>query len=73
MIEPASTVTARSRRQSRRRRGDPALAAFLGLIDRDIAAGRNIRDLPAGLVAVLQRAISDGADDPRPVRRMKKR
>jgi antitoxin PrlF len=35
---------------------DPALAAFLGLIERDVAAGRNVRDLPAGLAAALRRA-----------------
>jgi len=36
---------------------DPALTAFLGLIEKDIAAGRNVRDLPAGLAASLRRAI----------------
>jgi antitoxin PrlF len=35
---------------------DPALAAFLGLIEKDIAAGRNVRDLPAGTAAALRRA-----------------
>jgi antitoxin PrlF len=35
---------------------DPALAAFLALIERDIAAGRNIRDLPAGIGTELRRA-----------------
>lgn len=38
---------------------DPALAAFLGLIEQDIAAGRNLRDLPAGLTAALRRAIKE--------------
>ncbi len=36
---------------------DPALAAFLRLIEKDIAAGRNIRDLPAGVAAALRRAM----------------
>jgi antitoxin PrlF len=36
---------------------DPALAAFLGLIEKDIAAGRNVRSLPAGLAAAMRRAI----------------
>jgi antitoxin PrlF len=35
---------------------DPALAAFLGLIEKDIAAGRNVRDLPAGTASALRRA-----------------
>jgi antitoxin PrlF len=38
---------------------DPALAAFLGLIEKDIAAGRNVRDLPAGVAAALRRAIKE--------------
>lgn len=37
-------------------RHDPALWAFLDLIEGDIAAGRNVRDLPAGLAAALRRA-----------------
>src|SRR5216684_1753208 len=36
---------------------DPALAAFLGLIEKDIAAGRRVRDLPAGLTAAMRRAL----------------
>lgn len=35
---------------------DPALAAFLALIGKDIAAGRGVRDLPAGLAATLRKA-----------------
>jgi antitoxin PrlF len=38
---------------------DPALAAFLALIEKDIAAGRNLRDLPAGLAAALRRAMKE--------------
>jgi antitoxin PrlF len=38
---------------------DPALAAFLGLIEKDIAAGRNIRDLPAGVATALRRAMKE--------------
>lgn len=38
---------------------DPALAAFLRLIEKDIAAGRNIRDLPAGVAAALRRAMKE--------------
>ena len=38
---------------------DPALAAFLGIIEKDIAAGRNVRDLPAGVAASLRRALKD--------------
>lgn len=37
-------------------RRDPALAAFLGLIEKDIASGRRVRDLPAGLAKTLRRA-----------------
>ena len=42
---------------------DPTLAAFLGLIEKDIAAGRNVRDLPAGVVAALRRAIKEVRTD----------
>lgn len=38
---------------------DPALAAFLGLIEDDIAAGRHLGALPAGLVATLRQALAD--------------
>jgi antitoxin PrlF len=38
---------------------DPALAAFLGLIEKDIAAGRDIRDLPAGVATALRRAMKE--------------
>jgi antitoxin PrlF len=38
---------------------DPTLAAFLGLIEKDIAAGRNLRDLPAGVVAAMRRAMKE--------------
>jgi antitoxin PrlF len=38
---------------------DPALAAFLGLIEKDIAAGRKLRDLPTGVAAALRRAIKE--------------
>ena len=37
-------------------RRDPALAGFLGLIEKDIAAGRNLRDLPVGVAAAMRRA-----------------
>lgn len=36
---------------------DPALEAFLGLIEKDITAGRNLRGLPAGVTAAMRRAI----------------
>lgn len=35
---------------------DPALASFLKLLERDIAAGRHVRDLPKKLAASLCRA-----------------
>jgi antitoxin PrlF len=38
---------------------DPAVAAFLGLLEKDIAAGRNVRDLPAGLTTAMRRAAKD--------------
>ena len=38
---------------------NPALAAFLGLIEKDITAGRNVRDLPAGAVAAMRRAMKE--------------
>ena len=42
---------------------DPALAAFLGLIEKDIAAGRNVRELPAGVVAAMRRALKKSRID----------
>jgi len=36
---------------------DPAVAAFLGLIEKSIASGRHVRDLPEGLEKTLRRAI----------------
>ena len=38
---------------------DPALAAFLDLIGKDIAKGRNVGDLPRGLAASMRKAIRD--------------
>jgi antitoxin PrlF len=38
---------------------DPALVAFLGLIEKDIAAGRNVKNLPAGVLSALRRAMED--------------
>jgi antitoxin PrlF len=38
---------------------DPALAAFLALIEKDIAAGRNIKNLPAGVLSALRRAMAE--------------
>jgi len=38
---------------------DPAIAAYLTLIENDIAAGRNLRDLPAGVAAAMQRAMDE--------------
>jgi antitoxin PrlF len=38
---------------------DPPLTAFLGLIEQDIAAGRNLWGLPTGIAATLRRAIKE--------------
>jgi antitoxin PrlF len=38
---------------------DPALAAFLRLIEKDIAAGRNLRELPSGIAAAMRRALKE--------------
>lgn len=38
---------------------DPALAAFLDMIGKDIAEGRNVRDLPRGLAASMRKAIRE--------------
>jgi antitoxin PrlF len=38
---------------------DPAVAAFLRLLEKDLAAGRNVRDLPAGLTTAMRRAAKD--------------
>lgn len=42
---------------------DPALTGFLKLIERDISAGRNVRDLPKDVLASLRRSIKDVAVD----------
>jgi antitoxin PrlF len=42
---------------------DPALGAFLKLIENDIAAGRNVRDLPASMAAALRKAIKQAPAD----------
>ena len=42
---------------------DPALTAFLKLIERDIAAGRNLRELPAGIAAFMRQALKRGRVD----------
>jgi antitoxin PrlF len=34
---------------------DPALAAFLGLLEKEIAAGHALRDLPSELAAAMRR------------------
>lgn len=41
--------------------GDPVLAAFLGLIAADIAAGGAVRDLPPDLAAAIRRAVEGSA------------
>ncbi len=41
---------------------DPALGSFLKLIEQDIKAGRNVRDLPAGTAAALNRAMTVPVD-----------
>ncbi|HYS49965.1 MAG TPA: hypothetical protein VEM36_14435 [Xanthobacteraceae bacterium] len=38
---------------------EPALRTFLAVIRKDIAAGRNMRDLPAGLARALRRAAKE--------------
>jgi antitoxin PrlF len=38
---------------------DPAVTAFLQLIEKDLAAGRNLGDLPAGLTAAMRRAAKE--------------
>ena len=41
---------------------DPALGSFLKLLEKDIAAGRNVRDLPPSLTAALRKALKTKAD-----------
>jgi antitoxin PrlF len=38
---------------------DPALGAFLQMIEKDIVAGRSLRDLPAGLASAMRRAAKE--------------
>lgn len=41
---------------------DPALGSFLKLLEKDIAAGRNVRDLPPSLAAALRKALKTKVD-----------
>lgn len=41
---------------------DPALGSFLKLLEKDIAAGRNVRDLPPSLAAALRKALKTKID-----------
>ena len=43
---------------------DPALAAYLGLIEKDIAAGRKLHGLPAGVTAAMRRVMKEVRVDP---------
>jgi antitoxin PrlF len=42
---------------------DPALVAFLELVEKDIAAGRNVRDLPSGVASALREALKQAPVD----------
>jgi antitoxin PrlF len=50
-------------RKARSEHVDPALGAFLALLEKDIAAGRNLRALPADLVAAMRRALKGAKVD----------
>lgn len=41
---------------------DPALGSFLKMLERDIAAGRNVRELSASTVAALRKALKTRVD-----------
>ena len=41
---------------------DPALMAFLKLIEKDIVAGRNLRDFPPSLVKAARAALRENPD-----------
>ncbi len=42
---------------------DPAIGAFLKVLARDIAAGRNVSELPEDLAATLQSLAEEDSDD----------
>ena len=42
---------------------DPAVSGFLRLIEKDIAAGRGVRDLPPGLAAAMRRVLKEARVD----------
>mgnify|MGYP006428329541 CR=1 FL=1 len=58
IVDGAVTVTKGDREEA-----DPAIAAFLKLLERDIAAGRNVHDLPQDLTETLQE-LAEGDADP---------
>lgn len=37
---------------------DPALGSFLNILEQDIQAGHHMRDMPAGVMAALKRALA---------------
>jgi len=41
---------------------DPALGSFLKLLEKDIAGGRNVRDLPLSLTSALRKALKTKVD-----------
>jgi len=49
IVDGAVTITKADREDA-----DPAIASFLSLLERDIAAGRNVQDLPQDLAETLQ-------------------
>lgn len=59
-VERDGRVTVSNPQAERR---DPALAAFLRLLESDIAAGRHVRALPKAAVASLRKAIKDVSVD----------
>ncbi|HSR71795.1 MAG TPA: type II toxin-antitoxin system PrlF family antitoxin [Kiloniellales bacterium] len=54
-IEPDGVTVANAEAEAGH--DDPAIGAFLALLEKDIASGRNIRPLPTELEAVMRRLL----------------
>ncbi len=54
-------------RKPEREHADPALRRFLDLLERDMATGKHVRQLPKGLAAAMRRAAKTGPVDLEPI------
>ncbi|MDX2223761.1 MAG: hypothetical protein SFV21_13500 [Rhodospirillaceae bacterium] len=56
-----STTRSRPKGKRRKHHRDHAVGLYLSLVERDIRAGKRVRDLPPALAATLKRAATTAA------------